>query len=229
VVALALSVAAHGVLLGAFGDEILRTAADRSATGTKIINLNLTQTKPGSAANVNAFGSQESERIDRSGKSRPVRERTPELVKVIASEQTVQSGPEPQREGIVPADSLTAPKAPQAMVPKMTAEIARPMTSDIMGQRSTTRGVVRITPAYAPPPRYPPVAERMGLEGRVLVGVTVTYDGNPVEVGILTGSGHSVLDRAALDAVRDWRFRVTGMDASDAGEVVEVPIRFALQ
>ena len=69
----------------------------------------------------------------------------------------------------------------------------------------------------------------MGLEGRVLVGVTVTYEGIPIEVGILTGSDHSVLDRAALDAVRDWRFRVTGMDANDASEVVEVPIRFALQ
>jgi len=229
VAALALSVAIHGVLLGTFGNEILRTAADQSATATKIINLNLTQTNPGSTANVAAFAPRESERIDRSAKSRSVRERTPQSVTVMAKEQMGQSGPELPLDRIDPADNLTVAKAPPATVPKMTAEIARPMASDIMGQRSTTRGIVRITPAYAPPPRYPPVAERMGLEGRVLLGVTVTYEGIPIEVGILTGSGHSVLDRAALDAVREWRFRVTGMDASDASEVVEVPIRFALQ
>jgi len=229
VAALALSVAAHGILLGAFGDEVLRTAADQGATGTKVINLYLTPTSPASAANVAAFGPRELERIDRSSKSRSVGERTPESVTVIATEQTGQTGPEPRLDRIVPADSLAAPKAPPAMAPKMTAEIARPVTSDIMGRRSTTRGIVRITPAYAPPPRYPLLAQRMGLEGRVLVGVSVTYEGIPIEVGIIAGSGHSVLDQAALDAVRDWRFRVTGMDASDASEVVEVPIRFALQ
>ena len=223
VAALALSVAAHGILLGVFGDEILRTAADQSAIGTKVISLNLTQVNPSSAANDAAFGPREPERIERSEKSRLVRERSPESFAVPAKEQTGQTGLDPRLDSIVAVDGLKAP------VPKMTAEIARPMPAAITGQRSTTRGIVRITPAYAPPPRYPPEAERMGLEGRVLVGVTVTYEGIPIEVGILTGSGHSVLDRAALDAVRDWRFRVTGMDANDASEVVEVPIRFALQ
>jgi len=59
--------------------------------------------------------------------------------------------------------------------------------------------------------------------------VMVAANGIPVDVQIVAGSGHSILDRAALDAVRSWRFQVNGSLARNSVEAVQVPIRFDLE
>lgn len=55
-------------------------------------------------------------------------------------------------------------------------------------------------------PPYPAVARRMGQEGSVLLRVRVDALGRPEAVEVARTSGYSVLDAAAMDAVRGWRF-----------------------
>jgi periplasmic protein TonB len=78
-------------------------------------------------------------------------------------------------------------------------------------------------------PVYPESARRRGEQGRVMLQVSVSTDGTPLEVDVLATSGHPSLDSAALSAVRQWRF----IPASQAGMPVrafaEVPIRFRLE
>ncbi len=50
--------------------------------------------------------------------------------------------------------------------------------------------------------RYPPIARRMGWEGTVLVRFTLLPDGRLGESRVEKGSGHKVLDRSALEAVK---------------------------
>ena len=67
-------------------------------------------------------------------------------------------------------------------------------------------------PAAAPgernaPPDYPAESRRRGEEGVVRLTLRIGSDGR-VETAEVTGSsGYPALDRAALDAVRRWRFR----------------------
>jgi protein TonB len=79
-----------------------------------------------------------------------------------------------------------------------------------------------------PKPVYPIEARRQGLEGKVLLRVTVAPDGRTTSVTVVESSGHAVLDRAARDGVAKWRFaparRATGTIAS----VIDVPIEFKL-
>jgi protein TonB len=49
---------------------------------------------------------------------------------------------------------------------------------------------------------YPAMARRMGWEGRVVVSFLVLSDGSVRDVRVVQGSGHSALDRGAVDAVR---------------------------
>ncbi len=49
---------------------------------------------------------------------------------------------------------------------------------------------------------YPPVARRMGWEGKVVVAFVILPDGSVRNVRVLQGSGFAVLDRNAVDAVR---------------------------
>jgi protein TonB len=79
-----------------------------------------------------------------------------------------------------------------------------------------------------PPPEYPAFSRRRGEEGRVLLRVHVASDGSPSEVEIRTSSGVERLDRAALDAVRRWRFVPARQGDTPVDAWVLVPIRFSL-
>jgi protein TonB len=80
-----------------------------------------------------------------------------------------------------------------------------------------------------PVPAYPMVARRMGWQGRVVLNVEVLASGLPGQVKLHQSSGHDVLDNAALQAVRGWRF----VAARHGGQVVSkwflVPIPFILK
>jgi protein TonB len=77
-----------------------------------------------------------------------------------------------------------------------------------------------------PAPRYPPRALRRGEEGVVNVRVQIGPDGVPTSVSLVSGSGSRDLDRAALDAVRRWRFRPAQQDGRPTVGSVVVPIAF---
>ena len=91
--------------------------------------------------------------------------------------------------------------------------------------------ITEAVPAYRknPLPRYPRMARRRGCEGTVLIKVLVTREGKVMEAKVSQSSGHRILDRAALNTVRDWLF-VPGMKGDQAVEMwVTIPIRFALR
>lgn len=75
---------------------------------------------------------------------------------------------------------------------------------------------------------YPESARRRGQEGTVRLEVLVKIDGRVGDVRLENSSGHRVLDRAALQAVRRWRFK----PATRYGQVVEsrvvIPVDFVL-
>ncbi len=67
-----------------------------------------------------------------------------------------------------------------------------------------------------PEPRYPPLALQTRKEGTVLLHATISRDGRITELEVVSGSPSFV--QAALDAVRQWRYRPTYL----GGEPVEV-------
>lgn len=55
-------------------------------------------------------------------------------------------------------------------------------------------------------PLYPAAARRLNQEGSVLLRVRVDALGRAEAIEVARSSGHSLLDAAAMDAVRRWRF-----------------------
>ena len=80
-----------------------------------------------------------------------------------------------------------------------------------------------------PAPRYPYRARRKGQEGRAILRVEVTASGDASAVRILRSSGHRLLDDAAVDAVRAWRFQPASRSGIPVAGLVDVPISFKLQ
>ena len=77
-----------------------------------------------------------------------------------------------------------------------------------------------------PPPRYPIDAMRRGESGTVLVRVEVDVNGFPAGVALVQRSGSRDLDRAAMEAVRKWRFMPAQRDGQAVAASLVIPIQF---
>ncbi|MDD5330829.1 MAG: energy transducer TonB [Sulfuricella sp.] len=80
-----------------------------------------------------------------------------------------------------------------------------------------------------PPPAYPLSARRRGIEGKVLIRAEVAVGGECLRAELKQGSGHDMLDQAALEAVKKWRFVPARRGSQAVVAWVEVPITFKLE
>lgn len=78
-------------------------------------------------------------------------------------------------------------------------------------------------------PAYPLRAREMGWQGTVVLRVNVNADGSVGEAAIRHSSGYRVLDEAALEGVRGWRFAPPTDGEFSMPAVVDVPVRFDLR
>ncbi|KAF1714595.1 hypothetical protein CSC71_04235, partial [Pseudoxanthomonas sangjuensis] len=78
------------------------------------------------------------------------------------------------------------------------------------------------------PPRYPPAAQRAGIEGTVILIIDVDANGNVTKVSVEKSSRNRDLDRAAMEAARKWRFNPSIVNGQKAAGRVRVPVDFKL-
>lgn len=78
----------------------------------------------------------------------------------------------------------------------------------------------------APAPDYPAAALRSGASGEVVLRIEVDARGRPAEVTVVSSSRNRDLDRAALRAVRRWRFEPAMRDGQPVPGTVQQSIRF---
>jgi protein TonB len=116
-----------------------------------------------------------------------------------------------------------------------TASLGAPTGGDRLGRSDSddTGGLLNVNfnPRFRAPPS-PPVYPRQSIErdeeGVVLVRALVDPSGAPQRVLIHKGSGFRLLDEAALEAVRRWRFEPMVRDGRATSAWVQVPVRFRL-
>ncbi len=137
---------------------------------------------------------------------------------VKKASKKVEEAPKPQAIAkVVASESETAPQAdvatvddtgipvgdtavpiPETTEAEVVAEPEAP-TIDLEGLRHAYLGTVHR--ALQEKRRYPRSAKRAGLEGKVVVEVQIDATGLILSHKVLRSSGHSMLDRAALDTV----------------------------
>ena len=71
------------------------------------------------------------------------------------------------------------------------------------------------------PPLYPRRAARLQIEGFVTIDFTITQDGNVIEPVIVESKPPNIFDRAALQAIVQWKFE----PLMENGQVVEARVR----
>lgn len=82
------------------------------------------------------------------------------------------------------------------------------------------------TAVAAQVPSYPVELAKAGVEGRVILRVTVGADGRAEHVRVETSSGNAVLDESARSQALGWRFPNEGKDDEPGSRQVLVPVDF---
>ncbi len=79
-------------------------------------------------------------------------------------------------------------------------------------------------------PRYPAGARKRGEQGTVHVRALVKKDGMPTRVQVPSGKGVTPeLDRAAIEAVRQWTFVPAQSEGKPVAVYVVIPVKFQLK
>jgi protein TonB len=73
-------------------------------------------------------------------------------------------------------------------------------------------------------PKYPPAALAVHAQGAVQIEATIDKEGNVTNLKVL--SGDSVLARAALEAVRQWRYKPYYLDGDPVEIQTEITVNF---
>ncbi|MCD6390042.1 MAG: energy transducer TonB [Desulfobulbaceae bacterium] len=156
--------------------------------------------------------------------NKPQPQPKPEQQKIVSSheKQSVDPPPIPEKETSVEH---------QPVLELAATSLKADIENESAPGSATARVIRQATPLYQinPPPQYPRLARRRGLEGVVLLEVLINVSGKVADLRLFSSSGHSVLDRAAQKAVRRWLFTPGTIDGRRHEMWVKVPVRFQLK
>ena len=94
------------------------------------------------------------------------------------------------------------------------------------GGVSDTLGLVVLSRVL---PRYPPRAEARGIEGWVLLEITVTPIGTISKARVVDANPKEIFDQAALEAIRQWQFKSAFKDGRPIAQRATLKIMFRLK
>jgi protein TonB len=104
--------------------------------------------------------------------------------------------------------------------PAQTPNPALPVRIRVGGIVSAARLI------YQPKPEYPEIAKMTRTEGTVEFEAVIGKDGTIEELKVLRG--HPLLVKAALDAVRRWRYQPTLLNGEPIEVLTEITVNFKL-
>ncbi|RKX70405.1 hypothetical protein DRP53_05055 [candidate division WOR-3 bacterium] len=82
---------------------------------------------------------------------------------------------------------------------------------------------------YSPPPKYPESARELGITGTTVIQAVVDVDGSVINPVIIKSSGSDILDMAALNAVKKYKFTPGRQRDKYVRVRVQIPIVFKLK
>jgi TonB family protein len=141
------------------------------------------------------------------------------------------SGNRPFRQ-VLPADTVFIKKThhvPDGSSEPTTTAVILPATQSDDTLSGPVLNIARPLYKQNTSPPYPRKARRLGYEGIVMLKVLIDENGRVDDLAVLESSGHSVLDRAALSAVRKWLFEPGTEGGIKKKMWVKIPVRFDLK
>ncbi len=163
----------------------------------------------------------------------PVQETPPQIVEAPPAPE---ASPEPEQPRQLAEVSPPTPerRPPQRQSAAQQAPQPVRLNAALQGMESfTLEGrVVRpeaLDTVRNRPPAYPEVSRRRGHEGTVRLELSVDASGLVVDVRVTESSGFSALDAAAVETLREWRFRPAQRAGLPVAGSITTAVHFRLE
>ncbi|BAK68129.1 TonB-like protein [Sphingobium sp. SYK-6] len=144
-----------------------------------------------------------------------------------------ETPPPPSAQVVAPVPLVVLPERPAPLAPAVATPPAPPApvraAPPPAPRGPQDMGDISARMISARPPAYPLASRREKEEGTVMLSVLLAIDGHVAEIAIARSSGFPRLDRAALDAVSDWRWSPMTRDGEPVMVRGVVTIPFILQ
>ncbi len=161
----------------------------------------------------------------------------------------------PVKRSAEPVLAVASPAPEEAVLAWPSTPLNTPANKPVSAPQPSAHGVANLNPALAaaqptrtqqpaaaaeaprfdaayldnPKPTYPPISRREREQGKVLLNVHVDASGAADQVSLHNSSGFERLDKAAITAVRRWRFVPARQGGEALAAWVVVPIVFSLK
>ena len=123
--------------------------------------------------------------------------------------------------GVIGGIISSAPVAPPPPPPKVEAPKA------VAPQRIRVGGnVQKANLINAPKPVYPPLAKQARISGVVKLNAIISKEGVIEQLNVV--SGHPLLIPAALEAVKQWRYKPTLLNGEPVEVITQIDVNFTL-
>ncbi len=83
-----------------------------------------------------------------------------------------------------------------------------------------------VAAVHTPTPAYPMELACAGVGGEVILSLAVGVEGTPTQVQLVRGSGNDALDQAAVQGVRNWKFKPATRGGQPQPTSIQVPVSF---
>ena len=145
--------------------------------------------------------------------------------------------------------TLVAPKASRPLAngsatnfsplaaPDVRDELQPPLEAPIAGVLTAPRPVEQVTPIggrvqsarllKSVPPVYPPFAKSSHVQGDVTLDALIDAAGKVTQLKVI--SGPAILQRAAIDAVRQWKYEPARLDGQPVALHLSVTVKFHIE
>ncbi len=117
-------------------------------------------------------------------------------------------------------DKVAEETTPMALVPNEMVASAKEEPGNMIYEAKYRKQTV---------PIYPSRALELGYQGNVTLHAEIMPSGIPGELKVVKSSGYSLLDKAALAAVKKWEFEPTNINGNAIVSWVRVPVNFVIQ
>jgi TonB family protein len=129
------------------------------------------------------------------------------------------------------ADALSG--RAEELVPRMSAtQSLRQQINDALAQRVAATSVINagsLRRTREVPANYPADAQRRGIQGWVDLEFTVAADGSTRDVIVTSAQPQQAFDKAAVDAMRRWRFEPVMHNGQPIDQRAKLRMQFSLQ
>ncbi|MEC7309506.1 energy transducer TonB [Vibrio gigantis] len=163
------------------------------------------------------------------------------IEKKVVEKKPVQKKPVTERKVVEKErpDLKPEPKSKPATQPEKLAnkKIDKNMDESANQPQEVNQGVSNQEPvlvtkpsfsARPTPPNYPRQARRRGVEGVATYEIWLDAEGKQIKQALVNSSGALMLDNAALEAIKQWKFSPHTVNGRAIAHRVQIPVRFRL-